>query len=127
MASVYSRIPVFKKKISSFLAKEDGKISKENLIKAGILAAILSAGAAASAKQVSASVSCDPSCSGNPDPPNELNVDKDLDPIHYNFLRLGKSGGAFQGTHEHCIESCHVSHSSHGSHGSHGSHNSTGW
>ena len=36
-----SGIPKLKKKVSSFLTKEDGKISKENIIKAGaILGAI---------------------------------------------------------------------------------------
>jgi len=31
------KLPKLKKKIESFLTKEDGKISKENLIKAGII------------------------------------------------------------------------------------------
>ena len=41
-------IPKLKRKISSFLAKEDGKISKENLIKAGIFIASIALFAASS-------------------------------------------------------------------------------
>jgi hypothetical protein len=45
------KLPKLKKKISSFLIKEEGKISKESLIKTGIL---LSAIAIASLKSVNA-------------------------------------------------------------------------
>ena len=45
------KIPKLKKKVSSFLTKEDGKISKEKLVKTGVL---LSAGAIASLKSVEA-------------------------------------------------------------------------
>ena len=130
MASLSKKIPVFKKKLHSFLTKEDGKISKENLIKGGILATILSVGAAASAKQVSAGgkVTCDPSCDRIPDPEMVKNDDTDYDPVHYNSLVLrpnpagGGAQGWLEGRHNHCIETCHNSHSSHNSHGSHGSH-----
>lgn len=37
-------IPKIKKKVSSFLRNEDGKISKENLIRAGILISALTIG-----------------------------------------------------------------------------------
>lgn len=41
-----ARLPKLKKKISSFLSKEDGKISKEKIIKAGVVLATMSLGAA---------------------------------------------------------------------------------
>ena len=97
-----SRIPKLRKKISSFLTKEDGKISKENLIQTGLL---LSAAALASLKTVNAGC-----------PPDTTSHDE-----HCNELSLRYISQTARGTHQHG----HGSHSSHGSHGSHGSHSSS--
>jgi len=94
------QLPRLKKKISAFLNKEDGKISKENLIKAG---ALLSAVAIASLK--SAEAGCPVS-----DPGSHSN--------HCNSSSVAAAGTSATGSHSHS----HGSHSSHGSHGSHGSH-----
>lgn len=97
------RIPKLKKKIGSFLTKEDGKISKENLIKAGIL---LSAAVIATLKTADAGHSNTP---------------------HSNSITADYSAGTATGTHSHSpAHSNHSSHSSHGSHASHGSHGSHG-
>ena len=107
------KIPKLKKKISSFLTKEDGKISKENLVKAGIL---LSAAALSS---LSASADCPPDGSASHDD-------------HCNDLSVNYSQPTVTGTHEHghgshSSHSAHSAHSSHSNHSSHGSHNSSGW
>jgi len=103
------KIPKLKKKISSFLTKEDGRISKENLIKTGVL---LSAAAMASLKMVKAD--CPPDSSvGHDDHCNDLT------------LSYGPPGTA-TGAHNHAIHSSHSSHGSHNSHNSHASHGSHG-
>jgi hypothetical protein len=91
-------VPKIKKKIRSFLTREDGKISKESLIKTGIL---LSAAAIASLNTVNAG--CPPSNSDH----NE----------HCNELHLAYGSRVASGTHEH-------GHGDHSSHSSHSSHNS---
>ena len=88
-------IPKLKKKVSSFLTKEDGKISKENLIKAGVL---LSAVAIASLKATEA---------GHSD--SHRNT-------HTNNLGLTKIDEGAEGTHSHAAHNNHSNHSSHGSH-----------
>lgn len=121
MALISDKIPVFKKKVASFLSREDGKISKESLVKAGILVSIFSLGAAMSAK--SASAGCNRDCPGIN---NSLRPDKS--DYHSNTLVLHDNGaslvkrtdeGLIVGSHSHCVEDCHASHASHGSHGSH--------
>ena len=62
-------LPKLKKKISSFLTKEDGKITKTSLIKAGIL---LSSAAIASLK--TASAACPPVTTSHDDHCNNLVV-----------------------------------------------------
>ncbi len=82
-------LPKIKKKISSFLTKEDGKISKEKLIKAGIL---LGAAALVSIKGAEAGHSNTP---------------------HNNVLNLNYVKPSAIGTHNHAA--AHSSHSSHSS------------
>ncbi len=125
MAPISGKIPVFKKKIASFLSKEDGKISKENLIKAGVTIAIFSIAASAGAKEAEAGRSCSPAtCEGLSRPPSKNSHDKDYPPEHINSLDLSYSGGTATGTHNHCVQECHNNHASHASHASHGSHGS---
>jgi hypothetical protein len=83
------KIPKLKKKISSFLTKEEGKISKEKLIKAGIL---LGAAALVSVNEVEAGHSNTP---------------------HNNNLNLNYVKPSAIGTHIHAA--AHSSHSSHSS------------
>lgn len=99
-------IPKIKKKISSFLMKEDGKISKDALVKTGVLLSV-----AAMAALKTAEAGCPPNKHG--DYWTEHNE-------HCNELSLGYASETAAGTHQHG----HGSHSSHGSHGSHGSHSS---
>ena len=103
-----NKFPKLKKSINSFLTKEDGRISKENLIKTGVL---LSAAAIAGLKSAEAAACYDPKSHNN----------------HCNAMALRHD---FQsentiGTHDNGHGS-HASHSSHGSHGSHSSHGSGG-
>lgn len=87
-----SKIPKIKKKISTFLLSEEGKISKQSLLTMGVLLGGAAIGVSLNAKQVSAGIS------------------------HGNSLSLGYSGSTATATHTH-----HANHSSHGSHGSHSS------
>lgn len=88
------KFPKLKKKISSFLTKEEGKISKESLTRVGIFL-----GSVAIASSLV-------SAAGNPGPHNS----------HSNGLGTTYSDPIVTGTHSHAI--------THTSHGSHGSHNS---
>jgi len=92
-------IPKIKKKISSFLIKEDGKITKEKLLKTGI---ILGGIALVSAKFAAANHRN----SYNTHTNDALNAQYDSET---NIITA---------THNH-----HTNHSSHNSHGSH----SSGW
>lgn len=124
MASISNKIPVFRKRISDFISKEDGRITKENITKAGVLAAIVSIGASMNAKPAKATISPASKCPLNPAPEMDCdNCDDTYEAFHNNQLALTKSGNTFTGTHEHCGDpSIHASHSSHSSHSSHGSH-----
>jgi len=94
-------IPQFKKKINSFLTKEEGKISKENLIKTGILL-----GSAAIAALKSAEAGCPLSGAASHSE-------------HCNQAAVSFFSRTATGAHSHS----HGSHSSHSSHSSHCSHN----
>jgi hypothetical protein len=91
------KMPSIKKRISAFLVGEDGKISKDSVMKAGailgaigITSALLAESAAAHTNRITSSYS--------------------------------SSLGRITGTH-----TSHGSHGSHGSHASHGSHCSGWW
>jgi hypothetical protein len=141
MESLKSRIPVFKKKIVSFLAKEEGKISKENLIKAGAIVTIFAIGSALSAKNVLASHDAYVVHTNSGDGPTEVstcgeveNVDCPYSPYgparisineaqldHYNTLAIAPAADAIAGTHEHCVQDTHCNH------GNNWTHSSGGW
>ena len=110
------KFPELKKKISSFLRKEDGKISKESLIKTGVIIAAVSSMVAKDA--VAGHASCDPECT-DPEVPNPAlseSYDDSGIKTHGNVLGLSSTGVSIAGTHNHCIENCHSSHDSHTSH-----------
>jgi len=133
-------IPKLKKKVHSFLIKEEGKISKENLIKTGALIAVFSIGAALSAQETEAAywdvwchksnpseaVTCSPDCEDVNDPNfsrSKLEAEdgetRKCDVTingHQNERSLSVSGATATGTHAHCAQSCHVSHDSHSDH-----------
>lgn len=106
-----AKIPKLKKKIHSFLIKEEGKISKKTIISVGTLITTIAASSLVSAGH---SNTYTPDCSGVTAPPNSA--------AHGNILGLNYESATAQGTHNHCIETHSNSHSSHASHGSHGSH-----
>ena len=109
------KLPELKKKIGSFLTKEDGKISKENLIKAGVLIAALSIGAASSAKTASGAVSCTTDCTDITNPSDCTSCDTPST-AHRNTLGTPSyTSEQAVATHNHCAQSCHASHSSHSS------------
>jgi hypothetical protein len=125
------RVPVFKKKIVSFLRKEDGRISKENLVKAGALVAVFSLSSALSAKNVLAShdnyyyhanagagFTCAADCPGvhNNCPLNTIGQRDG----HDNSLSLVFAGDTATGTHNHCSQDCHCNHVNATSHSSGG-------
>jgi hypothetical protein len=114
------KIPEIKKTIHAFLSKEDGKISKEKLLKTGI---VLGAIALGGLKSVSGA----PTEKCPPDPCNNKNIHCNVnspisatngDTIHNNNLLLNYADPIVKGSHNHGY-SQHCSHGSHGSHGSH--------
>ena len=92
-----ANFPKLKKKITSFLAKEEGKISKESLIKTGIMIGVVAGSVGLASQSVSAA--CSPQSSY---------------PTHVNNLGVESEDMAAKGTHGH-----HGSHCNHSSHGSH--------
>lgn len=101
------KIPVIKKKISSFLTKEDGRISKENILKAGVVAAVLGLGAATSAKSVFGIHTrniCPQDCE---------DIEFGVGTQHQNELVMDKTDSTVQATHQHCLQTCHSQHTSH--------------
>lgn len=101
------QLPQLKKKVSAFLTKEDGKISKENLIKTGILVSIATVALTNSAKA---------------DCPMDTSVSHS---DHCNAAGITYATTTATGSHSHS-HSSHASHSSHSSHSSHASHSSHG-
>ena len=106
-------IPKINKKVTDFFIGEEGSISKDKLIKTGIIIA----GVAISAGITSATHTNE--CGKTQTSDNTV--------IHANSITLTKDlnnaavGTHCNGTNSH---SSHGSHGSHSSHGSHGSHNS---
>jgi hypothetical protein len=94
-----SKMPELKRRVNAFLVGEEGKISKDSILKAGALLGAVGISSVAMAGSAVAQSHTN-SISGSFDP----------------------STITVSGTHGH-----HSSHSSHGSHGSHGSHCSGGW
>ena len=83
-------IPKIKKKINAFLIGEEGKISKESLLKTSMVVTALALGSAIASSNTSAAAN-----------------------LHTNNLAMKSYGStAFKGVHSH-----HASHASHGSHG----------
>ena len=85
-------VPEIKKKVNAFLLGEQGKMSKDSIIKAGLLVGAFAVGVAINAKKTEAPVNHSNSLSASYD----------------------SGTGAASANHSH-----HASHSSHGSHGSH--------
>ena len=108
-------IPKVKKKISSFLSSEEGKITKESILKTGAVLGTLALIPALS-DVVSAAHSSHSHSLGS----------TVTDPVNTLQSTYQASDGKIAGTHSNVAGSHanHGNHSSHGSHGSHGSHNS---
>ncbi|MBW2979910.1 hypothetical protein KY360_00655 [Candidatus Woesearchaeota archaeon] len=123
------KIPQLKKKVNAFLIGEEGKISKESLLKVGALLSGAALGIALASKKayanhVSHSQGSDGACNTYADDPSQCTpgfCDDDI--FHGNNLAVGEAPGSITPSHAHCVET-HNSHSSHSSHGSHGSHSS---
>ena len=73
-----TKLPILKKKIHSFLTKEEGHISKEAIIKTGILIGIAATGLLKTA-----------------------DAQKTIQDIHSNSLSLSSTSGDVIGTHGH--------------------------
>ncbi|MDD3087439.1 MAG: hypothetical protein PHP89_02615 [Candidatus Omnitrophica bacterium] len=102
-------LPAIKKDIKNFLLSEEGRVSKNNMIKIGMGLAVLGSMMGFSAS--TASAGHDSGFFNNPD-------------------RGGHSSHGAHGSHgshtshgAHGSHGSHSAHSSHGAHGSHGSHN----
>ena len=111
-------IPKLKKKVSSFLSSEEGKITKESILKTGVVLGTLALIPALS-DVVSAT---------HASHANSL-ADSTTTPVNTLQTTYQASGGNVEATHSnvagvHTNHGNHASHASHGSHGSHGSHNS---
>jgi hypothetical protein len=110
------KLPEFKKKVNSFLTKEDGKISKESIIKSGVLIAALSLGAAIATKTASSAITCDPNCEELSNPTSYKDHSQSGLTDHNNNMNITSEGSNAIGAHNHCAQECHTSHDSHGSH-----------
>jgi len=117
-----SKIPRIKKKINSFLVGEEGKISKQSLLKVGVLLGGTALGTVLSAKKVYAQHCSTGHSSFVQDEPDCCDADAayghdgaaKVTPCHGNDLSSSSSGAALNGDHAHCIGS-HTSHSNHSS------------
>lgn len=108
------KLPKLKKKIGSFLTKEEGKINKESLIKTGVLIAAFSIGSAMNAKVVSSEVTCSTDCTDIPNPTDCENCDIQHPAVHSNSLDLSYTSPNALANHNHCVQDCHSNHSSGG-------------
>ena len=108
-------IPQIKKRIGAFLLGEEGKISKQSLLKTGIVIGSLAVATTLAAKSTlahsnhynSQCVVCD-ATSG--------------ETCHVNNMATAYSNPTLTGQHNQCVEH-HTNHSSHSAHCSHCSHN----
>lgn len=100
-------IPKIKKKISTFISNEDGKISKDRLLKTGIAA---SAVAIAALKLPAVTAVCEnsaPSPASCTDCPVAAPAGQHS--AHCNHIKVTPDGTSIMATHNHCE---HCSHSS---------------
>lgn len=98
------KFPELKKKVNAFLLDEEGKISKENMLKGGIVLSAIAVGLLQSAKLVA----------GGMEHKNNLG--------HVNSLSMGENQGetvSITGIHNH--------HMSHASYDVYGDHSEGGW
>jgi len=99
-----TNIPKIKKKIESFLIKEDGKISKKALINMGVIAATIAL--ASATVYAGHNNACTPNnC------PNDCGITHST--THTNQLALTYAQPIATGQHEHCVEQHADSHSDH--------------
>lgn len=114
------KLPELKKKMGSFLRKEDGKISKENIIKAGLVISVIGAavfkdataghcshndGLAAVCKP--GTYTKDPDCGG-----------ASIVDGHCNNINITKDDGSVLASHQNAKGDSHVNHSNHSNCGS---------
>lgn len=111
------KLPRLRRKLTQFLAGEDGKISKENLMKMGIMVSSYSIGSAVVADSVQGHADCTSECPDGSAPSDGKNVDK-----HNNYhgndvsdFTYSQGSSEVSITHDHCVHDCHASHSSHSS------------
>jgi hypothetical protein len=98
-----SKLPKLKKKITAFLTKEEGKISKKAIITVGTLIATIAASNLVVAGHANVHSNLyDPNCPGVVAP-----VDGSA---HSNTLNLNYESDTAKGTHNHCIENHDNSH-----------------
>ena len=102
-------IPKIKKKINAFLVGEEGKISKQSLLKVGAMLGGAALGTVLSARKAYAGHSSSDSTCDRCEASNDV--------CHGNLLGVTSTGATIESSHEHCIET-HSSHRSHGSHNS---------
>ena len=116
-------IPKIKKRVNTFLTKEEGKISKESLIKTGLITTII---AISTTEVVDAGHSshnnhfleCD-----IVDP--LLNDNGQYEMIYSDMQSITCSGQTgISAAHSNFLETCTIEHDSHSDHSSHGSHSS---
>jgi len=123
------KIPKIKKEVRAFLTKEDGKMTKENLVKAGIVIAAFSAAASLNSSDVSAQTHTSNCNEGwvsggcGTDPPDGWSCTDGLaagnNGEHDNDLDFNVQGNDLVSSHGHCADTfqwdAHSSHTSHSS------------
>ncbi len=122
-----------KQKITSFLLKEEGKITKKSVLTAGILLGAIAVSSGIAEAHTNHASGCSTSTQGTPAGDCEnvkaiINEDCDLksgasihtNAAHDNNLNVKNLFGRLQLGHDNCLET-HENHSNHGSHSSHDS------
>ena len=89
-----SRIPEIKRTVRSFLIEEEGRISKKNLVRAGVVIASIAAAELVSADTHNQYNPTD--CPGVTAPSG--------DSAHSNSLSVSHPDGYVAATHNHCVE-----------------------
>ncbi len=100
-----SKLPKIKKSVNAFLVGEEGKISKDSLVKAGLLLSAYAIGAALASKDIAGHT-------------NHISHGNDL----------GAKNEVLTGINNlNRVSAAHGHHASHGSHGSHGNNAPCDW
>lgn len=116
-------LPKFKKQLQAFLCKEEGNITKQQVLRAGIFAlgiGVVTSIPAASEIECSeegghnqCDTECDNPCAGSKEYSCNEENHEDQNFYHTNEISFGMKEGSASGSHNHCYSPCTTQHCSH--------------